>query len=95
VVGQISDTTNPDPEIGRRPSFVTLTPDSRINHIRLFDHIYSTVAVYAHMAGLGTDDQKNAIAATAPIATAFKFCIRHRKSGLLNRLPIEVRFWCF
>jgi hypothetical protein len=47
------------------------------------------------MAGLGTDDQKNAIAATAPIATAFKFCIRHRKSGLLNRLPIEVRVWCF
>jgi hypothetical protein len=49
------------------------------------------------VAGLGTDDQKNAIAATAPIATAFKFCIRHRKSGPLNRLPIEleVRVWCF
>jgi hypothetical protein len=43
------------------------------------------------VAGLGTDDQKNAIAATAPITTAFKFCIRHRKSGLLNLLPIEVR----
>ena len=47
------------------------------------------------MAGLGTDYQKNAIAATAPIATAFNFCIRHRKSGLLNQLPIGVRVWCF
>jgi hypothetical protein len=47
------------------------------------------------VAGLGTDDQKNAIAATAPIATAFKFCVRRRKSGLLNRLPIEVEVWCF
>jgi hypothetical protein len=39
--------------------------------------------------------QKNAITATTPIATAFKSCIRHRKNGLRNRLPIEVRFWCF
>jgi hypothetical protein len=41
--------------------------------------------------------KKCAIAATMPIVTAFKFGIRHRKNGLLNlnRLPIEVRFWCF
>jgi hypothetical protein len=25
--------------------------------------------------------------ATAPIATAFKICMSHRKNGLLNRLP--------
>ena len=31
------------------------------------------------MAGLGLFYQKNAIAATTPIATAFKFCIRRRK----------------
>jgi hypothetical protein len=35
------------------------------------------------MAGLGLFGQKNAIAATTPIATAFKFCIRHRKMGSL------------
>jgi hypothetical protein len=32
-----------------------------------------------HVAGLGLFDQKSAIAVTMPIATAFKFCIRHRK----------------
>jgi hypothetical protein len=37
-----------------------------------------------NMAGLGLFDQKSAIAVTTPIATAFKFCIRHRKNGLLN-----------
>jgi hypothetical protein len=37
------------------------------------------------MAGLGLSDQKSALAVTMPIATAFKFCIRHRKNGLLNR----------
>jgi hypothetical protein len=37
------------------------------------------------MAGLGLFDQKSAIAVTMPIFTAFKFCIRHRKNGLLNR----------
>jgi hypothetical protein len=47
------------------------------------------------MAGLGLFGQKNAIAATTPIATALKFCIRHGKNGLLNRLPIEVRFLYF
>jgi hypothetical protein len=31
-------------------------------------------------------------AATMPIVTAFKICIGHRKNGLLNRLPAEVRF---
>jgi hypothetical protein len=40
-------------------------------------------------AGLGLFGQKNVIAATTPIATAFKFGVRHRKKGLLNRLPIE------
>jgi hypothetical protein len=51
----------------------------------------------AAMAGLGLFGQKNAIAASTPIAiaAAFTFCIRHRKNGLLNRLPIEVRLWCF
>jgi hypothetical protein len=33
------------------------------------------------VAGLGLFDQKNAIAATTPIATAFKFCVRHSKMG--------------
>jgi hypothetical protein len=47
------------------------------------------------MAGLAMFDQKNSIEATTPIVTAFKFCIRHRKNGLLNRLPSEVRFLCF
>jgi hypothetical protein len=31
------------------------------------------------MAGLGPFGQKNVIAATTPISTAFKFRIRHRK----------------
>ena len=39
----------------------------------------------ARMAGLGLFDQKSAIAVTMPIATAFKFCIRHRKNGIANR----------
>jgi hypothetical protein len=30
-------------------------------------------------AGLGLFDQKNSLAVTTPIATAFKFCIGHRK----------------
>jgi hypothetical protein len=37
------------------------------------------------MAGLGLFDQKSALAVTIPIATAFKFCVGHRKNGLLNR----------
>jgi hypothetical protein len=37
------------------------------------------------MAGLGLFGQKSAIAVTMPIFTAFKFCIGHRKNGLLNR----------
>ena len=41
--------------------------------------------LFGLMAGLGLFDQKNAIAVTMPIVTAFKFCIRHRKNGLLNR----------
>jgi hypothetical protein len=47
------------------------------------------------MAGLGLFDQKSALAVTTPIVTAFKFCIGHRKNGLLNRKPTEVKFWCF
>jgi hypothetical protein len=31
------------------------------------------------MAGLGLFDQKVALAVAMPIATAFKFCIGHRK----------------
>ena len=41
--------------------------------------------VYTFMAGLGLFDQKSAIAVTMSIVTAFKFCIGHRKNGLLNR----------
>ena len=37
------------------------------------------------MAGLGSFDKKSTPAVTIPIATAFKFCIGHRKNGLLNR----------
>jgi hypothetical protein len=37
------------------------------------------------MAGLDLFDQKSVIAVTMPIVTAFKFCIGHRKNGLLNR----------
>jgi hypothetical protein len=47
------------------------------------------------MAGLGLFDQKSALAVTIPIVTAFKFCIGHRKNGLLDRKPIEVKFCCF
>jgi hypothetical protein len=36
------------------------------------------------MAGLGLSDQKSAIAVTTPIATDFKFCVGHRKNGLLS-----------
>jgi hypothetical protein len=37
------------------------------------------------MAGLRMNDQKNAIAVTMIIVTAFKICISHRKNGFLNR----------
>jgi hypothetical protein len=39
----------------------------------------------AVMAGLAMFDQKNVIAVTIIIVTAFKICISHRKNGLLNR----------
>jgi hypothetical protein len=42
------------------------------------------IAIAVYMAGLGLFDQKSAIAVTMPIVTAFKFCIGHRKNGLLN-----------
>jgi hypothetical protein len=45
----------------------------------------ATAFTFSIMAGLGLFDQKSAITATMPIATAFKLCIRHRKNGLLNR----------
>ena len=47
---------------------------------------------YRRMAGLAKFDQTNAIAAATSIAIAFKFCIRHRKNGLLNRKPEKVSF---
>jgi hypothetical protein len=47
------------------------------------------------MAGLGLFDQKSALAVTMPVVTAFKFCIGHRKNGLLNRESTGVKFWCF
>jgi hypothetical protein len=46
-------------------------------------------------AGLAVFDQKKSIEATKPINTAFKICFSRRKNEVLNRLPSEVRFWCF
>jgi hypothetical protein len=42
------------------------------------------------MAGLGLFNQKIAVAVTMP----FKFCIRHRKNGLLNR-PLGLVYQIF
>jgi hypothetical protein len=50
---------------------------------------------FARMAGLRIYYQKNAIAVTVIIATAFKICISYRKNGLLNRLPTKVSFSIF
>jgi hypothetical protein len=50
---------------------------------------------YVSMAGLRINDQKNAIAVTMIIVTAFKIGISHRKNGLLNRLPTKVSFSVF
>jgi hypothetical protein len=36
-------------------------------------------------AGLGLFEQKSPLIVAMPIVTAFKFCIGHRKNGLLNR----------
>jgi hypothetical protein len=47
------------------------------------------------MAGVRINDQKNAIAVTMIIATAFKICISHRKNGLLNRPNTQVSFPTF
>jgi hypothetical protein len=47
------------------------------------------------MAGLHIYDQKNAIAVTVIIATAFKIRVSYRKNGLLNRLPTKVSFSIF
>jgi hypothetical protein len=47
------------------------------------------------MAGLRINNQKNAIAVTMIIVTAFKIYISHRKNGLLNRLPAKVSFSIF
>jgi hypothetical protein len=46
----------------------------------------------AGMAGLGLFGQKSVIAETMPIVTAFKFCIGHRKNGLLNRYHNREKF---
>ena len=47
------------------------------------------------MAGLAMLDQKNVIAVTIIIVTAFKICISHRKNGLLNRPCTQVSFSTF
>jgi hypothetical protein len=47
------------------------------------------------MAGLAMFDQKNSIEETTPINTAFSICFSRRKNELLNRLPSEVRIFCF
>jgi hypothetical protein len=44
------------------------------------------------MAGLRVNDQKNAIAVTIIIVTAFKICISHRKNGFLNRPNAQASF---
>jgi hypothetical protein len=44
-----------------------------------------------NMARLGTDDQKHAAAANAPIAPAFKNNTSHTKNELLMRLPSKDR----
>jgi hypothetical protein len=46
-------------------------------------------------AGLAMFDQKNVIAVTIIIVTAFKICISHRKNGLLNRPCTQVSFSTF
>jgi hypothetical protein len=66
----------PDPG-GGFTSVLISTPVLRIN--------METMCIHARMAGLAMFDQKNVIAVTMPIVTAFKFCIGHRKNGLLNR----------
>jgi hypothetical protein len=48
-----------------------------------------------HMAGLRINDQKNVIAVTMIIVTAFKICISHRKNGFLNRPNTQVSFPIF
>jgi hypothetical protein len=52
---------------------------------RLVAPLLSSKEKAASMAGLGLFGQKSVIAETMPIVTAFKFCIGHRKNGLLNR----------
>jgi hypothetical protein len=47
------------------------------------------------MAGLRMNEQKNAIAVTMIIVTAFKICISHRKNGFLNRPNTQVSFPAF
>jgi hypothetical protein len=47
------------------------------------------------MDGLRINDQKNAIAVTMIIVTAFKICISHRKNGFLNRPNTQVSFPTF
>jgi hypothetical protein len=53
--------------------------------IRVLRYYKGTMILQKGMAGLGLFGQKSVIAVTMPISTAFKFCIGHRKSGLLNR----------
>jgi hypothetical protein len=78
MIGQISDATYLDPEVGRRPSFVPLTPELTISHIPLFDRIYLTIAAYAHTCTSATAIQVGPlgyfvnIPITTPIISALK-----------------------
>ena len=56
---------------------------------------YCTGIAVRCMAGLAMLDQKNVIAVTIIIVTAFKICISHRKNGLLNRPCTQVSFSTF
>jgi hypothetical protein len=59
----------------------------------------SALFLVLSMAGLRLNDQKmgekNAIAVTIIIFTAFKICISHRKNGFLNRPYTQVSFSTF
>jgi hypothetical protein len=76
------------------PLAVAFTLLTLVN-IKLFFIRQKKMFPNAPMAGLRTNDQKNAIAVTMTIVTAFKICISHRKNGLLNRLPAKVSFSIF
>jgi hypothetical protein len=43
--------------------------------------VVAAATFFGPMAGLRMNDQKNAIAVTMSIVTAFKICVSHRKMG--------------